>query len=284
MPDGLRLAAAGAQVGERRPSPAAGSLRLERERGARDDLARARGSSGGRRSRARSGARRSTPAAVQTSTHSSTRAELAAVGVGVHAHRAAHGAGDADAELDPRRGPARPRGPRPAAGGRRPRRGGGWPRALSRQGVRPTSRQVLRNPASATSRFDPEPTTPTSSPSSSAHAQQGLELLLLARPREPGGRAAGADRREPRQRVVALHVLGRRPRRSSGAPVRGGSTSVLRDGVDVAGAERHHQVARRASRPASTPTASSRVGSHHTSRPPAWSAAARPRARRSRPG
>ena len=80
--------------------------RRERERAPGDDLAVAEVRARGSEKPSWSGVRRSDPAAVQTVDPLEHRAELAAVGVRVHPHRAADGAGDVDAELEPGEPPA----------------------------------------------------------------------------------------------------------------------------------------------------------------------------------
>ena len=189
MPEGW--ASAGGRAGRRAPPSPSRDPALERERRARDDLARARGSSGGRQSRARSGARRSIPVGGADVDPLERVAQLAAVGVRVHAHRAAHRAGDAHAELDARPARAPRPAPRPAAGGRLLHRGGGWLRALSQRGIRPISRQVLRNRGPLPADSIPSPRLLRRVPPRSAQAQQAL------RARRPcaGGRTRPRCRR-----------------------------------------------------------------------------------------
>ena len=200
MPGGLCLAAAGAQVGERgldrsrvAAASSANEARATTSRGPRFERRYAKPSSSGRAAVDPCGG-----ADVDPLQHA---AELPAVGVRVHPHGAADGAGDADAELDARRGRAPPRGRRPAAGGR-PRRICRRSPSCSIRGkvVRPASRRVLRTPASATSRFDPEPTTPTSSPSSSAQRSSASSSSRRARANEPG--------RAPPVRIVVRRASG----------------------------------------------------------------------------
>ena len=192
---------------------AAGSASASPNDGARDHLARPAGPSGGTRSRARSGSRRSTPAAVQTSTHSSTRAELAAVGVGVHPHGAADRARDVDAELEP--------GEAPAGGLRGGRRQPGPAAAdhpvASRSIVVSSPPSLMTSPptpSSATSRLEPEPTTSTSRPSAAAQASSSTNSSLALGPGEAVGAAAGPHGRQPRERVVALDSRRARARSS----------------------------------------------------------------------
>ena len=65
-----------------------------------------------------------------------------------------------------------------------------------------------RTPASAISRFDPDPTTPTSRPALGGPVAAGARAAPAARHRgEELRRPAGADRRQPRERVVALDAL-----------------------------------------------------------------------------
>ena len=66
------------------------------------------------------------------------------------------------------------------------------------------------NPSSATSRFEPEPITPTGRPSASAQRNNSTSSASDARAGEPVGGAAGADRGQPGQRVVPLGAGGRR--------------------------------------------------------------------------
>ena len=111
-----------------------------------------------------------------------------------------------------------------------------------------------RTPPSATSRFDPDPTTPTSNRSAAGPREQPLELAERSRAREQLGRAAGADRRQPGQRVVALDPGGQRrpwPRSVDSGPAstRLRRPATARQRVDVAGAHRQAQVARRAASP-----------------------------------
>ncbi len=188
-PGGLRLAAPLPHLGQ-----GGADLRrvagLEPEAGAGDDLARARGWSCGRRSRAAPGARRSVPGGGADVDPLEHPRQLAAVGVGVHPHRAARGAG----MLIPN---SRPERPQPAAFA-----AAEGSRAPPPQTMRSPSRSIAasspssliaspRNPSSATSRFDPEPITPTARPSSAAQREQ-LQQRVLAR---RGGRSSRRGRR-----------------------------------------------------------------------------------------
>ena len=188
MPDGCasrRRARSSASVAFTVLGVAAARARTTRARRPR----RAPGSSGGRRSRAGPGVRRSTPVArSQTSTHSSACAQLAAVGVRVHPHRAADGAGDADAELDPGQAErGRPRGGLRQAGAAAAEEAVGV--VLYRGEGSVQFQDKSAKPRSATSRFDPEPTTPTSRPSSRGPRRAGpASSLVRARAGEPARR------------------------------------------------------------------------------------------------
>ena len=144
------------------------------------------------------------PPASTTSTHSSTRASCAAVRVGVHPHRTADRAGDVDAELDPGQ-------PRLSGAGRHRRQPGaaatvasGFRRARSCSVPCPVS-----GPIRGRRRPLPAGSTPSRRPLPRASRvrprEQPLELARPACAREQLGRAARADRGQPRQRVVALH-------------------------------------------------------------------------------
>ena len=132
--------------------------------------------------------------------------ELAAVRVRVHPHRAAHGPGDADAELDP----GQP-GLRGSSGHRR--------QAGSAAAVDPRSIQLDRaqllvqlqdQSADALVRYQevrPGADDPYLEPLRPRPGQQPLERLERAGAREELGRAAGADRGQARERVVALDAF-----------------------------------------------------------------------------
>ena len=103
-----------------------------------------------------------------------------------------------------------------------------------------------RTPSSATSRFEPEPTTSTADAAPAAQAQQLDQLVLGRRAGEELRRAAGAHRRQPGERVVALDPGGDVSSPGTpGASRRGGRLVHKRLGEpeDVAGADRHQQVA-----------------------------------------
>ncbi len=179
MPDGwaaLRRARMSASVA----FTSAGSASSSRKEACGHHLARAQVGVAVARTRSPSGPRRSMPAGVATSTHSSTAGQVAAVGVGVHLHRAAHGAGDVHAELQA--GQALARGPR----GHRRQPGAAaaeQARAIAlglRRARRRASLTSPRNPASATRRFDPEPITPTWCPSASAQASSSTSRSGLS--------------------------------------------------------------------------------------------------------
>ena len=155
---------------------------------------------------------------VQTSTHSSDPRQLAAVGVGVHPHRAADGAGDVDPELEPGQAPARGLRGRPRAGGRRRRR---RTRSPSRSIGRSSPSSFKHQPADAV----------VGDQEVRARADDPYREALVVRPARgaraaphrsragrTGRRAAGADGRQPRERIVALDRL--RGSRSSGRPTR----------------------------------------------------------------
>ena len=99
-----------------RPPGAAAALRRRRSRPPRAP-------SCGRRSRAPAGGG-AVAAGAGDLDPLEDRRQLAAVGVGVHPHRAADRAGDVDAELDPGQALRARRGPRPPAAARRRRRAG----------------------------------------------------------------------------------------------------------------------------------------------------------------
>ena len=112
----------------------------------------------------------------------------------------------------------------------------------------------------------PEPTTSTAMPSARRPASSSTSSRLGSRPGEQLGRAAGAHRGQPRERVVALDPGRKRSRLLH---------QRLGELVDVAGADRHQQVAVAEPRRASARSAVATSRSQSTGRPPAWSAAAR---------
>ena len=129
----------------------------------------------------------------------------------------------------PRRTRSR-RGRRRAPGGGRPRS----PRRRRRRASRPrrataasspASRSTSAStPASATSRFEPSPIVSTATPRRRPRTEHLLELVDGLGPREVAGRAAGADRREARERDALLEQLDHRRAARAGraaAPARG---------------------------------------------------------------
>ena len=198
-----------ARISARRRLDASGSARLERQdrRARRSRRREVRAPVGepelvGLASLGAGGGRRSRPIE-----HPS---ELAPVGVRVHPHGSADAAGDVHPELDPRQAGTRGEGgdrgqPRATAADDPLAR-----RARSARARGRASATSPGTPSSATSRFDPEPTTATGSarvvrPSAAAPTS----CRLIARAREVLSRAARADGRQARQRLLPQHARGR---------------------------------------------------------------------------
>ena len=150
--------------------------------------------------------------------------------------------------------------------------------------ARPPSSLIARprNPSSATSRFEPDPTTPTARPSASA--QRSISTSSSS----PPGRAnhsagaAGANRGQAGERAVALDPGGR-PRSSASLLQQGLASSKTSPAPIVTSTMPAPPVAvqearRRARRAASA------SGSHQTGLPPIRSAAARATSQAADPG
>ena len=230
------------------------------------------GSSCGSRSPAPPAQRRSDPCGRRDLDPLEHPLQLAAVGVRVHPHRAADGAGDVHAELDPRQAPPAPRARRPRAGARRRRRRSVAPRRRSPPARGRASRTRPPTPSSAISRFEPDPTTLTGAAGAVAQASSSSSSASLP--------ARAKNSAAPPVRTVVSRASGKSrctaaggAAHAHGAPTHGCAPHE-RPSSDVAGAHHQAHIARRRAALRSTGSASANVGSQYTGLPAAASAAA----------